>query len=112
MESDYIRIKTYSNHLDAEIVKGQLMDRGIQSMIRTDDCGGMMPNLQITEGVHLLVKRTDEEAAVNVLSAFNRESGVKSSSEEERWVCKNCGEILEPQFTDCWNCGSSREVGG
>lgn len=27
----------------------------------------------------------------------------------QQWVCKRCGETIEGQFTDCWNCGASRE---
>ena len=26
----------------------------------------------------------------------------------ERWTCPRCGERLEGQFTDCWQCGSPR----
>jgi hypothetical protein len=26
----------------------------------------------------------------------------------EHWVCQNCGESIEAQFTDCWKCGSPR----
>ena len=28
----------------------------------------------------------------------------------ERWRCAQCGESLEGQFTECWNCGASRPV--
>jgi hypothetical protein len=24
------------------------------------------------------------------------------------WKCKSCGEDIEGQFTECWNCGKSR----
>jgi len=24
------------------------------------------------------------------------------------WKCKSCGEAIEGQFTECWNCGKSR----
>jgi len=24
------------------------------------------------------------------------------------WLCPKCGEQLEPQFTTCWQCGTSR----
>jgi hypothetical protein len=27
----------------------------------------------------------------------------------EHWVCPDCGEYIEGQFTDCWNCGASRQ---
>jgi len=26
----------------------------------------------------------------------------------ERWTCRQCGEVLEPQFAQCWNCGEER----
>ncbi|MCC5810738.1 MAG: DUF2007 domain-containing protein [Ectothiorhodospiraceae bacterium] len=30
------------------------------------------------------------------------------SSGGEGWTCPGCGERLEPQFTECWQCGRSR----
>lgn len=24
------------------------------------------------------------------------------------WTCAACGEVLEPQFSQCWNCGAAR----
>ena len=26
----------------------------------------------------------------------------------EPWTCSRCGEVLEPQFAQCWNCGTPR----
>jgi hypothetical protein len=26
----------------------------------------------------------------------------------EPWICGRCGEVLEPQFGECWNCGAAR----
>lgn len=26
----------------------------------------------------------------------------------EPWTCAACGEVLEPQFSQCWNCGAAR----
>lgn len=28
------------------------------------------------------------------------------------WICPGCGEALEPQFSQCWNCGSTRGDAG
>lgn len=28
---------------------------------------------------------------------------------QSTWHCPTCGEELEGQFTECWNCGASRE---
>jgi len=27
----------------------------------------------------------------------------------QNWVCRNCGESIEDQFTDCWKCGAPRD---
>lgn len=24
------------------------------------------------------------------------------------WTCSRCGEVLEPQFAECWSCGAPR----
>lgn len=24
------------------------------------------------------------------------------------WACRRCGEVLEPQFGECWKCGAPR----
>ena len=29
-------------------------------------------------------------------------------SEETSWRCSKCNEIMEPQFSECWNCGQSK----
>jgi hypothetical protein len=26
------------------------------------------------------------------------------------WKCESCGEILEGQFSECWQCGASRDL--
>jgi len=28
---------------------------------------------------------------------------------EPLWTCPSCGEEVEGQFTECWNCGHERE---
>ena len=33
----------------------------------------------------------------------------KLDSTNQHWTCKQCGEDIEGQFTDCWKCGSPRE---
>jgi hypothetical protein len=31
-----------------------------------------------------------------------------SEKEMIGWKCNSCGEAIEGQFTECWNCGNSR----
>jgi hypothetical protein len=30
------------------------------------------------------------------------------ASVKKPWICKSCGEKLEGQFSECWNCGCDR----
>jgi hypothetical protein len=49
--------------------------------------------------------RFDEAAAI--VSAVSLEN---LADPGEGWRCEQCGELLEGQFTHCWNCGHSRVV--
>ena len=33
-------------------------------------------------------------------------------SVKRSWKCARCGESIEGQFSECWNCGSGRPNGG
>jgi hypothetical protein len=32
-----------------------------------------------------------------------------SAKESASWQCDSCGEEIEGQFTECWNCGKARQ---
>ncbi|MGH9410016.1 MAG: putative signal transducing protein [Vicinamibacterales bacterium] len=55
-----VAVRTYVNQFEAEVDKTALDAAGIESMIRSDDCGGLRPHLWLG-GVELLVR--DEDAA-------------------------------------------------
>ncbi len=96
------------NDLDAEIVKGSLERAGIDVFISKDDCGGMEPQLQMTEGIKVMVPSAQAAKARLVLDGI--ESRTNTGPENGRqWQCESCGELLDPQFTDCWNCGAAKE---
>jgi hypothetical protein len=59
----------YDNEIDAEIAKGHLKASGIPATIIKDDGGGMLPSLQNTEGVQLLVAEDQSKKARKILQA-------------------------------------------
>ncbi|MBU2511920.1 DUF2007 domain-containing protein [bacterium] len=105
-----VEICTVYNHLDAEIAKGILEENDIQAFIRKDDCGGMEPQLQITEGIKILVNSQDKDKALSIIEYTTKVTKEHSSPEVAilTWNCKQCGEELEEQFTACWNCSTLR----
>jgi hypothetical protein len=67
MEKKQVVVGKYENEIDAEIAKGHLEASGIQASIFKDDGGGMLPSLQNTEGVQLVVNETQSEKARKII---------------------------------------------
>ena len=68
---DLIAVSTFRSALDAQIAKGVLDEEGIESMIRTDNAGGMYPPIS---GAELLVRPEDSEKAHAALGRRHRRS--------------------------------------
>ncbi len=64
----YVPVSTFSNQVDAELAQATLEAAGIESYLKYEDTGGMMPVLQQSEGVQLLVAPADLEEAKDILS--------------------------------------------
>ena len=66
-------VKTYLNEAEAKIALLNLESEGINAHIHKDDCGGLFPQLQITEGVQLFVDINDIEKAERILNEIQAE---------------------------------------
>jgi uridine phosphorylase len=67
--SQLIALSTFRSSADAQIAKGILDEVGIESMIRSDNAGGMYPAI---EGADLLVRAEDVEKATQALHRRHR----------------------------------------
>ena len=61
------------------------------------------PELWIVEDFQL------EKARV-LVEAFVRADGMADRAPGPDWRCEGCGETIEGQFTECWNCGTSMKT--
>jgi hypothetical protein len=79
-----------------------LLAAGIPSELRNQYLSGALGDLPMLETwPQLFVEDSDEQAALRALArAVTAPIGAS-------WTCEHCGELLEPQFTSCWRCGSS-----
>ncbi len=59
-ETPLVVIGSYRSSAEAQVAKGVLDEIGIESMIRTDDAGGMYPGIS---GADLLVRAEDADDA-------------------------------------------------
>ena len=69
--SDVVAVSTFRSTADAQIAKGILDEAGIESMIRSDNAGGMYPAIG---GADLLVRAEDLEKANKALQRRHRRS--------------------------------------
>jgi hypothetical protein len=67
MKEKQVVVGEYENEIDAEIAKGHLKASGIEASIIKG--GGMLPSLQNTEGVQLVVAEKHSEKAEKILQA-------------------------------------------
>ena len=68
-ESELAVVATFRSTADAQVAKGVLDEVGIESMIRSDNAGGMYPALS---GADLLVRAEDVEKAKEALDSSAR----------------------------------------
>jgi uncharacterized repeat protein (TIGR04138 family) len=61
------------------------------------------------------VNEEDVERAAVFVEKFKRKVEERGGGHDAvtgggPWKCANCGEVIEEQFTDCWNCQTARPV--
>jgi Putative prokaryotic signal transducing protein len=66
---DLVALSNFPTRADAQIAKGILDEKGIESMIRADNVGGMYPAVG---GADLLVRAEDVEKATDALQRRRR----------------------------------------
>jgi hypothetical protein len=94
------RVFSSFNLAAAHHAKNLLRAEGIDAVVRNEMLSSAMGELPPAEcQTEVWVRTADAPRAEQVLQR-------KVSGPE--WTCKSCGEILGPQFTQCWRCGAYR----
>jgi hypothetical protein len=65
---NYVVVATFLNEVNAELAQATLAAGGIESYLKYDDIGGMLPVLQEIGGVKVLVDPSNLEEARVLLS--------------------------------------------
>lgn len=92
---------------EAHLVQGYLEQAGVQASVQGGELGGLLGAVPTPETyTSVWVAPEDVERAEGLIEEFL--SSQEAAADATRWRCPTCGEELEPQFSDCWNCGTSR----
>jgi len=66
---EIVEVARFFNVMDGEVGCAQLRSADIKAYLKTDNAGGIHPELNFTRGVRLMVLADDEEQARLVLGA-------------------------------------------
>ena len=82
----------------------------VRCIVRNEFLGGAAGELPPTECWPELwvIENQQFDKAAALLSAFQQPQD--DGEQAKRWTCKQCAEILEAQFSQCWNCGYERPL--
>jgi Putative prokaryotic signal transducing protein len=93
------QVHTADNPTDAHFLKGLLEANGIAAQVRFEDMIGDYPSVWVTAD-------TDFKLAQELISALSSKQEIVEAQSESK-CCPRCGENIEYQFTECWQCGTS-----
>lgn len=82
-----------------------LENAGIVCLMRNEISASLFPEVPMSECTPELWIRDDEflAKALELKRTWQSAEPVTGSN----WVCLQCGETCEPQFTSCWKCGAA-----
>jgi Putative prokaryotic signal transducing protein len=69
-EGGVVSVAVVYSRTEAELVAGLLRSHGVRAAVSADDAGGQEPQLQL-DGVRVLVARSDEAVAREILSTVD-----------------------------------------
>lgn len=102
------KVFTADNFIQLDQLRALLLENGIDCMhkgetsIGAGAAGGEVPPVIIRNELHVF-EETDEPRAKQLIREF-----LSAQVHPHDWKCDKCGETIEKQFTQCWNCGVER----
>ena len=98
------------NPADAHLLAGILEEYGISCDVRGEELWTALGALPVTPGTQPAVWIRDDnryEEAEKLVWQYQNKT-LTANTVDGPWKCPKCGEELEAQYTECWQCGSSR----
>lgn len=90
--------------LAAAHVAGALRAAGIDCEVRNTTLSGAIGEIPFIEcAPQIWIRNSLDEARARELVA-----DLRRPVPGDPWNCAQCGEVLEPQFGQCWKCGAAR----
>ena len=104
--------RIFSSPVTGEIprLRDMLESAGIKCILRNEISSGLSPDIPLNESTPELWIEDDARLAEVLQIKADFQSSARAVGND--WRCPKCGEVSEPQFTSCWNCGTVRSEPG
>lgn len=99
------RVYTSQNVVLPGFLRQVLEQRGIGCVIRNEHLGGAAGEVPVNECWPELWVTDDRDEG---LARSLIDAALRSDEGRKPWSCPRCGEQIEDQFAQCWNCGELR----
>ena len=108
-------VYTGRDEMDAHFVKGLLEGEGIEAAVMGENLVNAVGTLPLSDNSlpSVWVPDGDVDRAMLIVRDYEEVDRVNAEETVEdaprpTWKCANCGEAVEEQFSECWNCGRAR----
>lgn len=100
-----------ANHpTEAHLVAGLLQSQGIPSHVQGELLFATRGEVPLTPSTLPSVWVDDDEQVEEALAIIRSRPADTAAILDRPWRCGQCGEMVEPQFTACWNCQAERRT--
>jgi len=112
---DLVQVYIARDSMEAHFLRGVLAEEGIAATVMGENLATARGRLPMTPDTLPSVWVAHDEAprASQIVEGFvatsrDADAGNAPAASKAKWTCPTCGELVEPQFTDCWNCQTPR----
>lgn len=108
VDRDRFREEVFVGSLDeATFVNSLLQGQGIASEVEIPH-QTVSDRLRRFQSVYVL-NEVQASKAREIVARYKAGDPLVSPKTYRSWRCRSCNELIEGQFSECWNCGASRE---
>ena len=94
---------------EAAFVKNLLDAEEIEAIVQGGPLESALGDIPVSPSSlpSVWVNEADVPRATQIIDEMKR-GGPATTNPTASWTCPKCGEVVEGQFTQCWNCGTER----
>lgn len=107
-----VKVFTASHPTEAHLIVGLLGTAGIEAQVQNEALWGARGEVPPTPATLPTVWIADDTRVEEALALIGHHGTTATDATlSAPWRCAGCGEMVDPQFSDCWNCGTAGPAG-